>query len=447
VRALLLTYVFPPTGGVGTERVRKLAKFLPEHGVEPIVLTAANPSAPLVDHSTLRDVRPDLRILRARTLEPSYALKRAAWESSSATARQGARPPLSSRVTGALALAARKLLVPDPQVLWQPGVHRVLLANLYRPTPVADVVFITAPPFSSFLAAPLARLRRGTAVVLDYRDEWQTIRSSYEMTSGRLAAAVGAALEGVLLRCAHVVTTATEAFRDNLLARFRFLDPSRVVAITNGFDPDDFPRALPEPPADRFVLTYAGTVYKLTSPRGFLAGVRLLHEREPELARALEVRFIGRIVDTELDAFDGMEAFGVRRVGFVDKDRVAAEQGAGHVVLCLQDDIPGNERIYQAKIFELMHLGRPVLTLAPEGALKQLVDRHRLGPVLPPRDAAAIAGWLADALRAWRAGTFPLRFDPVDVGRYDRRALAGRFAEVFRDAVTHARAGAARSAR
>lgn len=438
MRALLLTYVFPPTGGVGSERVRKLAKYLPDHGIEPTVLTALNPSVPLLDHSIERDVRPDLRVLKARTLEPGYAMKRAAWES--ARPVNGARPSLATRAKGGLALLGRRALVPDPQILWQPDVHRVLIGQLYRRRPTADLLFITAPPFSAFLAAPIARLRPGTAVVLDYRDEWQTTRTSYEMIGGGLAASLGGLMENGLLRCAHAVTTATEAFRENLLARFRFLDPARVVAITNGYDPDDFPAELPAPPADRFVVTYAGTVYKLTSPRGFLAGVRLLHEREPELARSLEVRFMGRIVDTERDAFEGTEALGVRCVGFVDKDRVALEQGAGHLVLCLQDDLPGNERIYQAKIFELMYLGRPVLTMAPEGALKALVERHRLGPVLPPRDAEAVATYLAGALRAWKAGRFPARSEAVDVDRYHRRALAGDFAEVFRAALARARA-------
>jgi glycosyltransferase involved in cell wall biosynthesis len=456
VRALLLTYVFPPTGGVGSERVRKLAKYLPEHGVEPIVLTAKNPSVPLTDHSIERDVRPGLEILRARTLEPSYALKRAAWETSSslrASGANGARavngtnganghaaPSLVARAKGALALLGRRAMIPDPQILWLPDVHRVLATQLYRPRPAADVVFITAPPFSAFLAAPLARARPGTAVVIDYRDEWQTTRANYEMIGGALASSIGAAMETALLRCAHAVTTATEAFRENLLARFPFLDPARVVAITNGYDPDDFPERLPDPPSDRFVIGYAGTVYKLTSPRGFLAGVRLLHERHPELARLLEVRFLGRIVDTEQDAFEGTEPLGVRRVGFVDKDRVSRELGASHMTLCLQDDVPGNERIYQAKIFELMYLGRPVLTLAPEGALKKLVERHRLGPVLPPRDAGRIADALAETLRAWREGRFSDRSGAVDIERYHRRAQAGAFAEVFRSAVARARA-------
>jgi glycosyltransferase involved in cell wall biosynthesis len=256
---------------------------------------------------------------------------------------------------------------------------------------------------------------------------------------GRIGAAVGPALEHAALRATHAVTTATASFRAQLLARFPFLAPERVHAITNGYDRDDFPDVLPTPPPDRFVATYAGTIFRLTSARGLLGAVRRLHEREPALARLLELRFLGRIVDTELGAFEGMERLGVRRIGYVPHDRVIAELAASHLVLCLLDQAPGAERIYPAKIFELMALGRPCLTLAPPGALTDLVARHRLGTVLPPRDEAAIAQDLAARLRAFQDGAPRAEPPPEDVERFDRRQLAGEFAAVFRSASALAR--------
>jgi hypothetical protein len=181
-------------------------------------------------------------------------------------------------------------------------------------------------------------------------------------------------------------------------------------------------------------LTYAGTIFKLTSPRGLLGALRRLHEKEPDLARRIELRFIGRIVETELEHFAGTDELGVVRAGYIDHDRVLHELGASHGVLCLLDDVPGTERIYPAKIFELMRLGRPCLTLSPQGALTELVTRHRLGDVLPPRDEAAIAALLSEKIRAFDRGALDVRSHPVDVERYDRRALAAEFANVFRRA-------------
>ena len=432
-KALLVSYTFPPTGGAGIHRVLKLAKYLPAYGVSPAVLTALNPSVPLRDESLLRDIPADMPLLRARTLEPGYGIKAQTWKTSSG--KMGSwRTRLLQRVTS----GARQLLLPDPQILWQPGAQLALarrLAGAERP----DVVFITAPPFSQFLLAPLARLRGGTAVVLDYRDEWSTLSQTYEMVAGDLPRVVGEALEGRLLRFAHAVTTATEAFRQNLLARFPFLQPERVFAIPNGYDREDIPAALPTPTGDRLVVTYAGTIFRLTSPAGLLGAVRRLHAASPDLASLLRLRFLGRIVETELPCFAGTEALGVERVGYLPHDAMMKEVAASHLLLCLLDDTPGAERIYPAKIFELMALGRPCLTLTPEGALAELVRTTRLGDLLPPRDEPRIAEYLARLLADFRAGRLPAQAPPVGIERYDRKALAGEFAEVFRRAMAWAR--------
>jgi Glycosyl transferase 4-like domain len=441
LRALVVSYNFPPVGGAGVQRMSKLVKYLPAHGVRPAVLTVSNPSVPLRDASLERDLPAGTDVTRARTFEPGYAMKQAAWQASSS------RPTLLRRAVGALSSAVKMALVPDPQILWVPAAELALANRLRRRDD--DVVLVSGPPFSQFLLAPLARARQGVGVVLDYRDEWSTYRTTYEMMGGGAARLAGDVLEPAILRSAHRVTTATEEFREELLKRYRFLSPERVVCIPNGFDPDDYPTTLPEPPRDRFVITYAGTVFKLTSARGFLDAVRKLHAEEPALARLLDVRFLGRIVETERAAFEGTEALGVTTQGYVPHGEVLASLAASHLTLCILDEVPNVERIYPAKIFELMHLGRPVLTLSPEGALTRLAERHALGDVVGPRDVPAIASALARRLRAFRDAAPAergrvARSTAIDVDRFDRRALAGRFAEILTLAASDARSRRAR---
>ena len=442
LRVLLVSYSFPPVGGAGVQRVVKLAKYLPLHGVHPAVLTVANPSVPLRDESLLRDVPACVKVSRARTLEPGYRAKQAAWRAEApppGAARRSWLRSLKARGVRALSGVARQALFPDPQVLWQPAAHVALALRLAARRD--DAVLVSGPPFSQFLLAPLARVG-GVGVVLDYRDEWSTLRCAYEMAQSRTARAFGDPLEAALLRQAHAVVTATDEFRENLLLRFPFVDPGRVFSVPNGYDHEDFPRALPAPPRDRFVVTYAGTVFALTSARGLLGAIRLVHARSPDLARSLRVRFVGRVVDTELDAFGGMEALGVERIGYVPHDDVLRELAASHMTLCLLDDVSGAERIYPAKIFELMRLGRPVMTLASSrSALARLARRHDLGPIEHPRDERAIAGVLEDRLRAFqRSDNAPAAWQKAPgIERYDRRALAGEFAEILREAASSAR--------
>src|SRR4029077_2617920 len=139
-------------------------------------------------------------ILRASTLEPSYSAKRLAWNAAAEAA-----PAFFARGRKQLVKLARRLLVPDPQVLWLPSASLALGARLASGE-ADDVVFISGPPFSQFLLAALARLRPRTAVVLDYRDEWTTTQSVYEMGGSARASAW---LERSILPPPHPVTTAT----------------------------------------------------------------------------------------------------------------------------------------------------------------------------------------------------------------------------------------------
>jgi glycosyltransferase involved in cell wall biosynthesis len=430
VRVLIVSYAFPPVGGAGVQRVLKLVKYLPGCGVVPTVLTSNGTSVPVHDVTLEAEVPRGVQVLRARTLEPGYAKKELAWQAKSAT-----KKTLAVRLTRAAAGVARRVLVPDPQVLWLPAAS-VALARRLASRRADDVVFISGPPFSQFLLAGLARLRPGTAVVFDYRDEWTTTGLEYEMSASPGAIEL---LERRLLEKAHVVTTATDEFKQNLLRRYPFFDEQRIVVIPNGYDPEDFPAELPSPPTDRFVLAYVGTVFRGTNARGFLAGLRLFHEREPDLARHLEVRFVGRIVPTETRYFEGTEALGVRRLGYVEHERAIRELAASHSALVLLDESEGAARLYPAKIFEIMHLRKPCLAIAPEGALSALVRRCRAGEVIRPSDAPGIAETLDRTVRRFLRDPTFAHEPPADVEQFDRRAQARDFASTFRTALRLAR--------
>ena len=432
-RALIVSYAFPPVGGAGVQRVSKLVKYLPAHGITPSVLTVENASVPVRDPSLERDIPSEVKVIRAPTLEPGYGAKRLAW----GAAADGSSTR-SARLKKTIVGAARNLLGPDPQTLWLPGSARALALRL-RSAEADDVIFISGPPFSQFLLAPLARLRPGTAVVLDYRDEWTTTRNVYEMGASKRD---GGWIERAMLRRAHAVTTATDEFRSELLARFEFLDPSRVWAIPNGYDPEDFSSCIEKPPTDRFVLTYVGTVFRLTSARGLIDGLRCLRSSQPELARLLDVRFIGRIVETEEKYFEGAESLGVTRYGYVEHSKAVAALGGSHAALCMLEDLPGADRIYPAKIFEILFLGRPCLAIAPDGALARLMRRYGLGDVVHPRDSEGVARTLEGMLENFRSGTAVAVRHPTtlsdDISRFHRKRQAGEFARVFRAAIQFA---------
>ena len=431
---LIVAYAFPPTGGAGVQRMSKLAKYIGGHGYAARALTCADPSVPLVDDSLLADLPEQMEVTRVRTLEPGYEAKKRVWEANAAPGGG-----VKQRLIRAGGLLVRQLAFPDIQVLWLPAAWRAIRRIQRGPHP-PDVVLISGPPFSPMLLA--APARRRAAVVLDYRDEWKVVRNQYEMTRSRLSRWFGDRLEAAVLRRADVITCATQEYCDALRSQFPFLEADQVVEVPNGYDPDDFEFPRPPLPTDRFVVTYAGTVSLLSSPVDLLAAVRMVHQRRPELGSLLDVQFIGRVVDSERAALDAASGVGVRQVPYLPHDRLLQTMAASHLTVCILDQMPGVERIYPGKIFELMALGRPVLTLCPDGALSRLVEQHHLGVRCRPRDVEAIAAVLIDRLERFRDQRDDAVDQPGPVGieRFDRRATAEQFARAFDAAIVRRRA-------
>src|SRR5688572_21173339 len=108
-RVLLISYTFPPTGGAGVQRAAKFAKFLPRFGWDVSVLTASNPSVPLMDESLTEDVPAGTHIEKARTFEPSYRTKARVAAGSQLTERR----TWTSGLKRALRSGAVNLLQPD----------------------------------------------------------------------------------------------------------------------------------------------------------------------------------------------------------------------------------------------------------------------------------------------------------------------------------------------
>ena len=165
-RVLVVSYNFPPVGGAGVQRVTKFVKYLPEFGWDATVLTTENPSVPVYDESLLADIPPQTLVVKARTLEPGYALKRfvSASDSTATPTRRASEEPgkpngsdssLTRRVSvatvakRALRGVANLLLQPDPQVLWNSRAIEAGLRILGQRK--HDAIFVTAPPFSSLL--------------------------------------------------------------------------------------------------------------------------------------------------------------------------------------------------------------------------------------------------------------------------------------------------------
>src|SRR5579885_2867012 len=66
---LVLTYRWPPQGGVSVQRVTKFVKYLARQGWRPVIHTVTNPYAPVKDSGLARDVPAGVPVYRTPTVE------------------------------------------------------------------------------------------------------------------------------------------------------------------------------------------------------------------------------------------------------------------------------------------------------------------------------------------------------------------------------------------
>ena len=69
-KVLIITYYWPPKGGVGVQRWLKLTKYLYKYNYKPIIYTPENGTTPLSDKSLLDSVPLELKVLKNRIFEP-----------------------------------------------------------------------------------------------------------------------------------------------------------------------------------------------------------------------------------------------------------------------------------------------------------------------------------------------------------------------------------------
>lgn len=416
MRLLLLAYYFPPDGGPGAQRPIAFARHLGEHGVECTVLTRSPPA------------------VRNR-YEPADAAALAAVEARAKIVRAAPANTLAEVCAGMLVAGDAAIAAERP-----------------------DCVLATMSPFPLWRVAHTLAVRHDLPVVYDLRDPWALDGVVDYRTWWHWRREL-AEMRAMLRSADGVVANTPEC-----ATLFTRLEPTlaedRVVAITNGWDADDFPPA----PASQRVgehlhLVYGGSflcgeLYRHERPARRLLGrlryrpepivcsgrtplhllraIRLLREDGDPAGQAIRFTAIGQI-DSALQrcvAESGV-AGAVELVGYRPHAELAASLRQADALFLTLHGLPRGHRsrIVPGKAYEYLASGRPILAALPEGDARDLVSRSPVAFVADATDDRALANQLAALYGAWRSGAFATARPMPGIAAYERRALAGALAE------------------
>ncbi len=411
--ALFLSYFFPPMGGGAVLRALKFVKYLPAFGWRPLVVAGAG-GYHAYDPSLLEEVPVEAEVI--------WAGRHRDFGEAAEVARAFARRPsgLAARVGRRAAIAARRVLsFPDIYAWFARPATRAARRLLERRS--AQLIFSTAPPFTSHVAAAALAREAGIPLVLDYRDAWTdnpftTFPTPFHRRRARR-------VEDGFLAAASAVTAVTAGMAD----AFRRRTGAPVGFIPNGYDEADFAGASPASEGP-FTAAYAGQFYPGRMPWTFLKAASAFAEERGFGPGDFRVLFLGPMPRA---VRAGVDKFGIRvdEAGLLGHRDAVRAMRAADVNLLVIGSQPGAGATLTGKIFEYLRAGRPILALVPPaGEAAALVGEFGAGAVVAPDDEAGAAAALG---RFYDAGRREAAAPAAGLSRFDRRNLTAELAALF----------------
>ena len=413
-KALLVAFHFPPIkASSGLERTLALARHLPGHGWEPLVLSASPSAYPATSTERLDQIPPGTVVERCFALDASRHL-----------AIRGRYPAWFA--------------LPDRWQTWMLGAIPAGLAMIRRHRP--QVIWSTYPITSAhFIGYALHRLS-GVPWIADFRDpmvEYDSRRGEWgppwtALRNIRLAAERRAA------QYASAVSFCTPGARQICVERYPGLDHARWRVIANGYDEAAFAAAEPAVAAPAavdgpLVLLHSGTIYPSPDrdPSHFFRALRRVIDLRPSSARTVRVVLRASAADKHYR-------------GLIDELRLAdcisfepaipyqaalAEMQHADGLLLFQG-YTSNPAI-PAKLYEYFRARRPILALADaEGDTARLLREERVGVLTPLDDEARIADALAQFIADIESGRIaPMSSDRI--AHFERGQGVVQFAALF----------------
>ncbi len=393
-KVLVIAYYYPPMGLSGVQRTMKFTKYMPQFNWEPTVITTGKTGYYAHDLTLLEEAeKAGVIIKRTEAFDPQSLLK-----------RKGTMKMPPEIVRKILSRVSKTFFIPDNKKFWSLKAYN-FAASILRQEHF-DVIFVSGPPFSSFITAAKLRERFNVPLIIDYRDAWTGNQFAFNPTPYH--SWKHKKLEDKVLRKADKVIVVNRLIKENLLKKFPFLTFNDVLILPHGFDPEDYRDVEPVyGEKNKCKILYSGIFYESITPKYLLKAFKELSVERPDIATNIELQFAGlfRRENQKLVARLGLQHF-VKEFGYLNHKETVRRILSADVLWVMLS----NKRmaaVTPGKLFEYFGSKKPVLATVPNGVAKMAAEKYGASFITPPDDIKAIKNMLIQIDKRFREGTLP----------------------------------------
>lgn len=425
IRVLVVSYAFPPDAAVGGLRIARLCRYLPEHGVQPIVLSMQDRFYEEVDYTV--SAPEQIEVVRTKSMTTPLDLYRRAKQSLKKSSKNGGGNG-SRELYADPSFVRRQILAllqfPDRYWGWYlPALREA--ENLLQQGKV-DVIFSSGPPWISHLIARRLKVRHQLPWMADFRDPWARLLP--EKRDPGWFQGLSEFLEDRCIKSADLVVCNTERLRRAYQLQYKDLDESRFRTLTNGFEECGSNKPKGRTSVKRAIV-HLGSIYGLRRIDTFLQAIAQLTRSGKLDPESFQLVFQGdvssdSIQQAEKNCPDLLEKGCLEfrpRIAWKDAQEVLA--GADRLLL-----FQGNHQLQiPAKFYEYVQTGIPIFAVTEKGALSDLLDETQAGVWVSPESPDEIARRFVDFLEMPRRAPESLMLELND--RFHYRQLSSKLSD------------------
>jgi hypothetical protein len=443
IPVLFLIMEFAPVNTTGNFRTLKFIKYLPELGIDPIVVTFKAEEASKIfnapiDTGLLKEIPESVHVYRI-SCKPKPS-------------------PVFPKLQDFLSIY---FSIQEPIAKWWwPFLKEAIAPIIERHRPA--MIYTSLPPFCSGALAVKLSQKYNLPLVTDMRDLWaywgigpHKSRLHYWLTKRQ---------EEKIFSRAEAVVAVTPPMIKTLSRIHSSVQSSKFKYIPNGFDKDvkGLQRFSFQPGPRKIIIGYVGSFYyepehrKNTftkwwqkkphkfieyapvkfdwlyrSPYFFLKTVAFVKQRYPEIGDLIQIEFVGKKPTwlTEM-----VEEFGLtsnfHSHGFVDYERSVKLQERFDLLLATSEKVLGEEHFcLPSKVFDYVGTAKPIIGFVTEGIQKEFITKSGLGVICDPDNIPSAATTIVDLIKKGKTFTPDTNY----LSSFMRQNLAHELAIVLHD--------------